>query len=170
MRKTRERMPISFQVTEAKLPMVQKMILSNDSWCKTISKVMTEEIRKLMETPAKRIVSMDFLCPTEAICTMIKRVINAEISANPVKPKRKVSMPNMIATAAPRDAPDDIPNIYGSQMGLRKMAWNAAPQIASAAPATMLMMMRGNRKVQMVIENSDKSSGIGSLKRLAFIR
>ena len=57
----------------------------------------------------------------------------------------------MMAMAAPSEAPDEIPKMYGSQMGLRKMVWNAAPHRANAPPASKLSKTLGIRRFHMVI-------------------
>lgn len=50
-----------------------------------------------------------------------KRVPRAEIMAAAGSPKVNADRPVMMAMAAPREAPEEMPRIYGSQMGLRKM-------------------------------------------------
>lgn len=57
----------------------------------------------------------------------------------------------MKAIAAPKDAPEEIPKMYGSQMGFLKIDWKVAPLMASALPATMLIQIRGRRKFHIVI-------------------
>lgn len=57
IRKTKVRLITSIQVAEAKLPIVQKMISSKDSWFSTINMVMRAEMRKLSVIPANRMVS-----------------------------------------------------------------------------------------------------------------
>ena len=54
------------------------------------------------------------------------------------------------AIAAPSAAPLLVPSTYGSASGLRRSDWNAAPEVASAAPTAMAARMRG-RRISMTI-------------------
>ena len=54
---------------------------------------------------------MDCLLPNRAIATIAIRVARAVISAGKVTPKKKRSQPNIKATAAPNEAPEEIPRI-----------------------------------------------------------
>ena len=70
----------------------------------------------------------------------------------------------MIAMAAPSEAPDEIPKIYGSQMGLRKMVWKAAPHKDKAPPASKLSRTLGIRRFQTVMSYVCHSVGNNALK------
>src|SRR5688500_16908607 len=48
-------------------------------------------------------------------------------------------------TVAPSDAPAAVPMMYGSAIGLRRMAWKTVPAEASPAPTTMAPRTRGRR-------------------------
>ena len=64
--------------------------------------------------------------------------------ATPVMGTRK-------AIAAPSAAPLLVPSTYGSASGLRSSDWNAAPEVASAAPTAIAARIRGSR-ISITIE------------------
>ena len=76
---------------------------------------------KLMATPANNSVSMVLLFPVFAMSKIAKSVNNEIVSALNVVPKMNAFKPNMMANPAPNEAPEEIPSMYGSQIGLRKM-------------------------------------------------
>ena len=72
---------------------------------------MTDEIRKLIDIPAKSRVEVCILLPYEAILMMTNTVmIAAEKLLIPI-PRTKPSAPRTIAVAAPREAPELTPKI-----------------------------------------------------------
>ena len=48
------------------------------------------------------------------------------------------------------EAPEEMPRMYGSHTGLRKMLWNTPPHKASDAPARTLITTRGMRSCHNV--------------------
>jgi len=61
------------------------------------------------------------------------------------RPKSVQLNPQTTAIIAPRPAPLDMPNIYGSAKGLRKRAWKTTPLHARAAPTIAPSRIRGTR-------------------------
>ena len=112
---------------------------------------MTAEIKKLMATPTKSNVSMLFLSLILLIINMINKVRSPVAKAGKVMPKQQASQPKMKAKAPPSELPEEMPNTYGSQMGLRKMDWKTQPQAAKLAPTKTLITMRVNRNSKSVI-------------------
>ncbi len=51
-----------------------------------------------------------------------------------------------MAMVAPSDAPAAVPMMYGSAIGLRRMAWKTVPAQARPAPTTMAPSTRGSRR------------------------
>ena len=76
-----------------------------------MSRVMMAEMRKLMAMPASSRVFTDFLFPRKAIPMIRKRVARAETIAHAGNPNEKAERPVMMAMAAPREAPDEMPRI-----------------------------------------------------------
>ena len=64
-----------------------------------------------------------------------------------------------MATVAPRAAPADTPSRYGSASGLRKVPWNDAPAVESAAPATRARTMPGQTEVE---QQTGSPLGVGA--------
>ena len=115
------------------------------SWSTNIIIVITAEIRKFMEIPANKRVVVCIRLPAWASFIMIKTVSNAVTNAIKVTPNTIISSPKTMASDAPSDAPEDTPKIYGSERGLRKMAWYAQPHTASVLPAIMHIKTLGMR-------------------------
>ena len=57
--------------------------------------------------------------------------------------------PSPITSVAPKPAPDDMPVVYGSAKGLRRMLCITAPAAPSPAPARSPVHMRGSLQPQM---------------------
>jgi hypothetical protein len=68
----------------------------------------------------------------------------------PISPVVDVNVtPAMMAMTAPKQAPDDIPVLYGSARGFAIMDCMSAPQMASEAPAVMATITWGTDLFQM---------------------
>ena len=102
---------ISLYDTDAKLPMVQKMIFCISCLLRTINNVITADIKKLTAIPVKRRVSFEFRLDIPAIPRIRNRVSNAVINAGIVIPKMRISKPKIKAIAAPKEAPEEIPKM-----------------------------------------------------------
>ncbi len=50
-----------------------------------------------------------------------------------------------MASTAPSEAPDALPMMYGSAMGLRSSAWNTTPAQPRPAPTSAPARTRGSR-------------------------
>ena len=72
---------------------------------------MIAEMRKLIAIPARRRVFTDFWRPINAMPMIRKRVPRAEIMAAAGSPKVKADRPVMMAMAAPKEAPEEMPRI-----------------------------------------------------------
>lgn len=72
---------------------------------------MMAEIRKLMAIPARRRVLTDFCRPIKAMPMIRKRVPRADTIAAAGSPKVKAESPVMMAMAAPREAPEEMPRM-----------------------------------------------------------
>ena len=67
------------------------------------------------------------------------------------------------AIAAPSAAPLLVPSTYGSASGLRSSDWNAAPDVASAAPTAIAARIRGRRiSITIAVEPALISPPTGS--------
>ena len=80
------------------------------------------------------------------ICTSTeirKAPINAQIPIE-LEPNTAPT-PRKIATVAPRDAPEEIPRIYGSAIGFFTMACITTPATARPMPTAVARRIRGRR-------------------------
>ena len=75
--------------------------------------------------------------PKEIAMAPIKAITPTKFSPN-ITPT-----PNKIATVAPRDAPDEIPRIYGSANGFLTIACMITPDTARPAPIIAAISKRG---------------------------
>ena len=98
--------------------------------------------RALMTTPDKiRLVVVIFLLAEAITNTMIVAITAPRKAPKPIKDLR----PRMIKRVAPKVAPAEIPNIYGSHIGLFTVVCIVLPQSARPAPAISPIMTRGLR-------------------------
>ena len=51
--------------------------------------------------------------------------------------------PVIVASATPKEAPPDIPRVYGSAIGFRSIDWSATPQIPKELPTRKAMIVLG---------------------------
>ena len=110
-----------------------------------ISALMIEE----MAMPARSVEFMSY----SPLCWAITKTMN-QVNAAPimapmyvpvnVPPMMAPSRPQIIAIAAPRALPEDIPRTEGSAIGLRKMPCITAPTVASAPPTNAPIATRGS--------------------------
>ena len=128
----------------AREPMVQNLMVIMLSEFAPMEMMKLEMALKsaLTTTPDNtRLVVVIFL-PTEAIInTIIVAMIAPRKAPNPIKDLS----PRIIKRVAPKVAPADIPNIYGSQMGLLTVVCIVLPQSARPAPAMSPIITRGLR-------------------------
>ena len=106
------------QPTEEIFPIVQNMTCSIVSVFRIIIREISEAKKKLIDTPDRSNTSVEILPLLDAIQYAIivakTEPIKAKIviAVNPIKDE--LIPKNDIAIAAPRAAPDELPNIYGS--------------------------------------------------------
>ena len=75
----------------------------------------------------------------EVIIAPMKAVIPTEF------PPRKLPIPSMMASVAPRDAPDEIPSTYGSASGFCTIACITTPHTERAIPTARARRTLGSR-------------------------
>ena len=128
----------------AREPMVQNLmvIILSEFAPMEMMKLEIALKRALTTTPDNtRLVVVIFL-PAEAITsTMIVAMIAPRKAPKPIKDLR----PRIIKRVAPKVAPAEIPNMYGSDIGLFTVVCIVLPQSARPAPAMSPMMTRGLR-------------------------
>ena len=85
--------------------------------------------------------------PMFAMAITAKEVTIAPINAGtPTEfPPRNPPTPSMIASVAPRDAPDEIPSTYGSASGFWTIACITTPQTERAIPTARASRTLGSR-------------------------
>ena len=67
--------------------------------------------------------------------------------------------PRTVARVMPNDAPDEMPNVYGSARGFLKMLCKAQPLLESPAPTIIAARIRGARSFQIIVLNTFVSDG-----------
>ena len=83
--------------------------------------------------------------PKEIAMAPIKAITPTKFSPN-ITPT-----PNRMATVAPRDAPEEIPKIYGSAKGFLTMACMITPDTARPAPIMAAINRRGIRNSHIIV-------------------
>ncbi|MPM89752.1 hypothetical protein SDC9_136864 [bioreactor metagenome] len=139
---------ISLQSAPAKLPISQNVILCIPSalFAKYTIKLENALQTELKAIPAKRSFIEFDLPPILDINNTSIDTINAPI--NPQTPiafvPNRLPIPNITATVAPNDAPDDTPNIYGSANGFLTIACITIPTTDSPIPTPIAKIILGN--------------------------
>ena len=67
------------------------------------------------------------------------------------KPTTGIEILKKIVMTAPTEAPDEIPNVYGSANGFLSKPWKAAPAMAREAPTSPAKSTRGRRIFQKIL-------------------
>ena len=78
---------------------------------------------------------------------MSATVLNAPINPKSVtneKPKKLLVNPNIIAIAAPKVAPLEMPKVKGVVSGFLKSVWKSSPESASMPPLKNAKMVLGS--------------------------
>ncbi len=124
------------QSARLRLPMLQKTMSSVLSPAMNVRKDTTADIIDEIAIPVRRSVSVWVEPPTCAtpytrnmVAMQVTNARTGVVSAAGMKGIVKRS-----PTAAPRDAPEERPRMYGEAIGLRKTACITQPQAASPAP------------------------------------
>lgn len=140
-------MGISSQVHDVMLPVVHDRTCCEELGSATSMRNCWMALRtNIREVPARIIMTGDGLLNRESTRIMpagTSPKTNA-LTTTPALPGM-MNTPRVIATVAPKAAPEDMPVVYGSARGFFSMLCIAAPATASPAPDMTAARMRGRR-------------------------
>ena len=121
---------------------------------------------ELKATPVNTNLIDVILPPMFAIAMTANDTVIAPTNApKPTEVARKTPTPSKIDSVAPRDAPDEIPRIYGSANGFFTIACITTPTTASPIPTPTPSMIRGRRITHTISCTAPLASSSGSPKR-----
>ena len=145
------------QLAEARLPIDQKVTVFIPSalFAKKIIKLEIELNIELMTVP-ERTNLIDVILPPilERISTstVANKAPKNALKDKPICENRPTApKPTIIAKVAPKEAPEEIPKIYGSANGFWTTACMIVPQIARPQPIKIADNTRGERTNQMIL-------------------
>ena len=143
-----------YQLAKEKLPNSQKKIVYKSSLCHMRRRVTKDETNEDIAVPARR---RETIGGAEPFPREMKKTVDT-VSNDPAKAITVIPVlvenmvPRIMERAAPSDAPDDAPMIYGSASGFLKIPWNAAPLIPNDHPARTERSTLGNLNcIRMVL-------------------
>lgn len=149
---------IDSYLAEAKEPMVQNLTLCipSASLATEIIKLETAVQSALITVPARISLVDDDLPLAEANLRTINEATIAPRNAQNATPETAKNgiapIPNIIENVAPREAPEEIPSMYGSAKGFCTQACITHPERARPAPTTAPKSTLGNRIDQMTLK------------------
>ncbi len=139
---------VSNHVLDAKLPISQKIMTETCSSAEYFKKLIPAESMAPTMIPDKIRLLEDSL-PMDFLPEEEKKITKKSVEHAPVKAKsgtETIAIPKFkkIAIQAPNAAPAEIPSVYGSASGFKRIPWKTAPDTDRAPPTAAQVSILGS--------------------------